>query len=176
LKEEVSKAKLAISSKLGEEVEHHGDKKTYDPNALCCLKIQNPVRNRLIWLITWNYFDRFIMLVILVNSILLGMRDYSDRIDPDFDMSYNETLDKIGIVLSIIFFIECVFKILALGFVLHSKSYLRDSWNRLDFFVVVVSIFDFTSANSGFLKILRMFRMLRPLRSINKLPELRKLI
>jgi hypothetical protein len=42
LKEEVSKAKLAISSKLGEEVEHHGDKKTYDPNALCCLKIQNP--------------------------------------------------------------------------------------------------------------------------------------
>jgi hypothetical protein len=116
------------------------------------------------------------MLVIVINSILLGMRDYKDRISPEFDTNYNDTLDKVGIVLSIIFFIECICKIIAMGFVVHSKSYLRDSWNRLDFFVVAVSVFDFTSANSGFLKILRMFRMLRPLRSINKLPELRKLI
>jgi hypothetical protein len=119
LKEEVNRAQEAIKSKIGVEVENHGVKKTYDPNALCCLKVIHPVRSRLIWLISWKHFDRFIMLVIVVNSILLGMRDYKDRIKPDFDTTYNDSLEQVGIVLSIIFFIECIAKIIALGFVVH---------------------------------------------------------
>jgi hypothetical protein len=118
------------------------------------------------------------MLCIVANSVVLGMKDYTFRIKEveDYDTAYNDKLDEVGLVLTIIFFAECVFKIIALGLVVHPKSYLRDSWNRLDFFVVCVSLLDFTSADSGFLKVLRMFRMLRPLRSINRLPELRKLI
>lgn len=36
-----------------------------------------------------------------------------------------------------IFMIEAAVKILALGFVCHTESYLRYGWNVMDFFVVV---------------------------------------
>lgn len=36
-----------------------------------------------------------------------------------------------------IFCVEASLKILALGFVLHRGSYLRNVWNIMDFFVVV---------------------------------------
>lgn len=65
-----------------------------------------------------------------------------------------------------------------MGFCMHKKSYLRDRWNWLDFFVVLVSLLDFVPALDQYssLKVLRTARILRPLRSINKLPELKKLI
>ena len=42
-----------------------------------------------------------------------------------------------------IFFFECVLKVIGMGFVFHKTSYLRDSWNKLDFLVVCASFFDF---------------------------------
>lgn len=36
-----------------------------------------------------------------------------------------------------IFCVEASLKIIALGFVLHKHSYLRNIWNIMDFFVVV---------------------------------------
>ncbi len=36
-----------------------------------------------------------------------------------------------------IFCIEALFKIVALGFVLHKGAYLRSMWNIMDFIVVV---------------------------------------
>jgi len=36
-----------------------------------------------------------------------------------------------------IFTVEAALKILALGFVLHRGSYLRNTWNIMDFIVVV---------------------------------------
>jgi len=36
-----------------------------------------------------------------------------------------------------IFCVEALFKIVALGFVLHKGSYLRNVWNMMDFVVVV---------------------------------------
>lgn len=36
-----------------------------------------------------------------------------------------------------IFCVEAMFKIVALGFVLHKGSYLRNVWNMMDFVVVV---------------------------------------
>ena len=65
-----------------------------------------------------------------------------------------------------------------MGFVVHKNSYLRDSWNRLDFFVVFVSILDFIPALEQYssLKVLRALRILRPLRSINKVKEMKAMI
>ena len=36
-----------------------------------------------------------------------------------------------------IFCVEALFKVVALGFVLHKGSYLRNVWNMMDFVVVV---------------------------------------
>jgi hypothetical protein len=72
---------------------------------------------------------------------------------------------------------ECAFKLVAMGFIKHRSSYLRDGWNWLDFFVVCVSIFDFfPNTKSNGLKVFRMFRILRPLRSINTMPRMKSLI
>ena len=79
---------------------------------------------------------------------------------------------------SAVFILECFIKIVAMGFVLHKKSYLFDAWNVLDFFIVCVSIVGFLPIEGGTdsLKALRTFRILRPLRSINKLPSMKSQI
>lgn len=47
-------------------------------------------------------------------------------------------------------------------------SYLRESWNQLDFFIVNSSIIDMSTENlqMPFIRIFRMLRVLRPLRFI----------
>ena len=65
-----------------------------------------------------------------------------------------------------------------MGFVWHKNSYLRDGWNKLDFFVVVISFMDFIPALEKYsaLKILRTLRILRPLRSVNKIKGMKIII
>jgi len=48
-------------------------------------------------------------------------------------------------------------------------SYLRESWNVLDGFIVFTSLIDmsFQDSDLGFVKILRLLRILRPLRFIS---------
>jgi hypothetical protein len=71
-----------------------------------------------------------------------------------------------------------VFKIIGFGFVMHRNAYLRDAWNWMDFFVVLISLLDFFPELSKYssLKILRTLRILRPLRSINKVERMKMLI
>ena len=72
------------------------------------------------------------------------------------------------------FTIEAVMKIIAMGFFLHEGSYLRNGWNVLDFFIVVIGIV--TLAFAGSIKVdvkaLRAFRVLRPLRLVSGVPSL----
>ena len=64
-----------------------------------------------------------------------------------------------------------------MGFIKHKNAYLRDSWNVLDFLIVLISIVNFLpSANSEALKSLRTARVLRPLRSIGTLKSMKMLI
>ena len=65
---------------------------------------------------------------------------------------------------------------MAMGFVLHENSYIRDYWNWIDFLVVVVGILEFTLKNAFKLRYLRALRVLRPLRSISLLPSMRRLM
>jgi len=60
-------------------------------------------------------------------------------------------------------------KSVALGLVLDKGSYLRESWNVLDFFIVCSSLVDLalTSIDLPVIKILRLLRTLRPLRFIS---------
>jgi|TARA_B110000285_G_C14952660_1_gene527590 hypothetical protein len=43
-------------------------------------------------------------------------------------------------IISGVFVLECVVKIIAMGF-LGEKGYIKDNWNRLDFFIVSFSFF-----------------------------------
>ena len=79
--------------------------------------------------------------------------------------------------ISITFIIEFLLKAIGLGFLLHKTSYLREGgWNILDFIVVLSSILDFTSLDSGLIRAFRSLRALRPLRSIGTIKSMKKII
>lgn len=50
--------------------------------------------------------------------------------------------EKTEVYFLAIFCVEASLKILALGFVMHKNSYLRNIWNIMDFFVVVTGLVD----------------------------------
>jgi hypothetical protein len=75
-----------------------------------------------------------------------------------------------------IFTLECILKIIFLGFVLNGKdSYLRNGWNVVDIIIVTFAILTlcFSGINLKFIKALRMLRVLRPLRMISRNPALK---
>ena len=112
------------------------------------------------------------ILSIAGNSILLAITDYQD----DENLSdWNQWLDKVDKGFTVIFVIEAILKILAFGFVFHRRSYLRDSWNVLDFVVVIIGLISLIPSVPN-LKSLRTLRVLRPLRSINAIPSMKRLV
>jgi voltage-dependent calcium channel L type alpha-1D len=75
------------------------------------------------------------------------------------------------IVTTFFFTIEVIVKVIAVGFVINGKtSYIRDTWNMLDFIIVIISIVSLfpIEAKISVFKIIRMARLLRPLRIISK--------
>jgi len=129
--------------------------------------------------VDWKYFENFITLVILANSVMLACTDYGDRLYGESYVSMrNLNMAVVDMSFSIIFLAECILKILSRGFCLHKNSYMRDMWSWLDFFVVIISVIDWLPGDysNPSLKSLRTFRILRPLRSINSMPQMKALI
>mmetsp|Transcript_34050 Transcript_34050/g.33235 ORF Transcript_34050/g.33235 Transcript_34050/m.33235 type:complete len:114 (-) Transcript_34050:1194-1535(-) len=70
-----------------------------------------------------------------------------------------------------IFVIEALLKIIAFGFLFNGKkSYLRNYWNILDFFVVTISLASYGLDKFGLriVKVFRILRVLKPLRVISR--------
>ena len=124
-----------------------------------------------------KWFDRFITLCIILNSILLASKEYKMNYNADYVSEWNQILDKIDVVFSVIFLIECIIKIMAMGFVTHKNAYIRDAWNIMDFLIVIISVVSFApGVDQSSLKALRTARILRPLRSLHQLKSMRSLI
>ena len=79
-------------------------------------------------------------------------------------------------IFTAIFSIEAAIKVMSQGFIVGSTAYLRDSWNGLDFFLLIASLLDIVLSLLlakdlkilSLFKVLRLVRALRPLRAINK--------
>lgn len=72
---------------------------------------------------------------------------------------------------------EMILKIVGLGFVIPKGSYLRDSWNILDFIIVISGYLPLVVSSGAMkLNVLRSFRVLRPLRTISGIEGLRILV
>ena len=69
-----------------------------------------------------------------------------------------------------------VLKILGLGLILNRGSYLRDTWNILDFTIVLSGYFALFTISSINFTSLRSFRVLRPLRTISNIEGLKLLV
>jgi voltage-dependent calcium channel L type alpha-1D len=56
----------------------------------------------------------------------MAFYDYADTHDKSLR---NKIIENSGYIFSIIFCIEAIIKVIAMGFVTHKNSYLRDGWN-----------------------------------------------
>lgn len=81
-------------------------------------------------IISTTAFDNISITVILLNSIVMMSEDPTDQ-DPPAIM---ETIDQIFLML---YSVEMIFKILGLGFIYGEGAYIKDSWNILDFVIVM---------------------------------------
>jgi len=112
-------------------------------------------------------FDNTIMFLIGVSSIKLAGDSYINKYDKDEPILIIS--GYLDIFLNVCFALEALVKIIALGFMMDNGSYLRESWNQLDLFIVITSLLDMLLANVNIpaIKILRLLRTLRPLRVIS---------
>jgi hypothetical protein len=84
-------------------------------------------------IISTNFFENFTIFVIIANSAVMVVDDPS-VVNPDFFFVV------INHVFNALYTIEMVLKIMGLGFILGENAYLRDSWNILDFVIVMSAI------------------------------------
>lgn len=144
------------------------NQKNYATVSLCCLSVTNPFRNKIIHLVAINpWFDKVILVVIVTNCIFLAMDN-----EIDFVTKFS---NKIDLIFLIIYTIEMLLKIIAMGFFMRAHSYLRDSWNVLDFLVVIFGWLSLILQASDISSI-RVIRILRPLRTINSIPGMSGLV
>eukprot|EP00960_Hanusia_phi_P034619 751196-Hanusia_phi.AAC.1 len=153
------------------------DPHKYNPRSLYMFTLDNKFRRLLIRGIEWKWWDRTVLFLIFLNTIQLALYEPFDNATLRPGFHKRDVLDICGKVFSVFFTLECIAKVMALGFIVGHHTYLSDGWNYLDFFIVIVGLLDFMPMNSaGNLSALRSLRVLRPLRAITKFPELKFLV
>jgi len=115
----------------------HGKVYKFCNLSLGFLDNKNKFRIFCTWVITSRWFENLIIFFILLNSVLLGIKDYKDF---DNETQINQYIEMSEPFFTYMFLMECLFKCIAMGFICDSRSYLSDSWNILDFSVVVASM------------------------------------
>ncbi|XP_019721229.1 voltage-dependent T-type calcium channel subunit alpha-1G isoform X4 [Hippocampus comes] len=114
------------------------------------------------------------MLVILLNCVTLGMFHPCEDIDCHSDRC--KILQDFDDFIFAFFAIEMVIKMVALG-IFGKKCYLGDTWNRLDFFIVIAGMLEYSlNLQNVSFSAVRTVRVLRPLRAINRVPSMRILV
>lgn len=132
------------------------------------------------YIINSPMFDNISVFVIVVNSVVMAMEDpYQEP---------SATLEIIDYIFTGLYTVEMILKIMGLGFIMNKGSYLRDSWNVLDFLIVITSYIPIfiklqgdveqvnsevgpqTDQGSSFdFSSLRTFRVMRPLKTISSI-------
>ncbi|CAF1044429.1 unnamed protein product [Brachionus calyciflorus] len=106
----------------------------YVPISLRYFSQQSIPRYWCLNMITSPWFERISMLVIIINCITLGM--YQPCNDNPCSSTRCIILSYLDHIIFIFFAVEMSIKILAMGF-WGKDTYMADSWNRLDFFIVI---------------------------------------
>ncbi|XP_044760613.1 voltage-dependent T-type calcium channel subunit alpha-1H isoform X2 [Coccinella septempunctata] len=135
---------------------------TTRPRSWCLALISNP------------WFERVSMMVILLNCITLGM--YQPCVDDKCKSNRCKILQVFDDFIFAFFSLEMTIKMIAMG-VYGRGSYLADSWNRLDLFIVLSGAIEYAlHVDNLNLSAVRTIRVLRPLRAINRIPSMRILV
>ena len=102
-----------------------------------------------VWFVTWPPFEWLIIITIMSNCVVMSMDSRIANNDKTILSLQLEELEPVFMVepdisngasqfcSQGIFTVEMCTKIVAMGFILHENSYLRNMWNIMDFVVVV---------------------------------------
>ena len=121
--------------------------------------------------------DNAILLLILMNCIFLALFDPTQP-----DSTRNQVSYWAEVFFTTAFTLEMTVRITAQGFFMPRIAYLRDSWNCLDFVIVVSGlaavITDIATASRGGTAVsaLRAFRLFKPLRAVTKVKEVQVIV
>uniref|UniRef100_A0A8C9VZE3 Calcium voltage-gated channel subunit alpha1 H n=1 Tax=Scleropages formosus TaxID=113540 RepID=A0A8C9VZE3_SCLFO len=140
-------------------------KQTTRPRSWCLRMVCNPypLQGR-----------RVSMLVILLNCVTLGL--FQPCEDIRCQSQWCAILQAFDDFIFAFFAVEMVIKMVALG-IFGPKCYLGDTWNRLDFFIVMAGMLEYSlDGHNTSLSAIRTVRVLRPLRAINRVPSMRILV
>lgn len=109
-------------------------------DSLWCFNKKNRLRKVCLFIVSSQYFKLLVYFLIIINSIKLGLDDKISTEIPLFSNTFDYFLGACLII-------EALLKIIAYGFVLDPHTYLRNYWNVLDFFVVIISVIDISLIN-----------------------------
>uniref|UniRef100_A0A8C9BNY1 Calcium voltage-gated channel subunit alpha1 H n=1 Tax=Phocoena sinus TaxID=42100 RepID=A0A8C9BNY1_PHOSS len=136
---------------------------TTRPRSWCLRLVCNPYPSR-----------HVSMLVIMLNCVTLGM--FRPCEDVECRSERCSILEAFDDFIFAFFAVEMVIKMIALG-LFGQKCYLGDTWNRLDFFIVMAGMMEYSlDGHNVSLSAIRTVRVLRPLRAINRVPSMRILV
>uniref|UniRef100_A0A8D3DI20 Voltage-dependent T-type calcium channel subunit alpha-1H n=1 Tax=Scophthalmus maximus TaxID=52904 RepID=A0A8D3DI20_SCOMX len=121
-------------------------------------------RDKLKRIVESKYFNRGIMIAILVNTLSMGI-EYHQQ--PE---ELTDVLEISNIVFTSMFVLEMGFMLLAFGLF----GYIRNPYNIFDSIIVIISVWEIIGQADGGLSVLRTFRLLRVLKLVRFLPALRR--
>lgn len=121
------------------------------------------IRGRLRQFLEGQFFQRFIMTVIIINGITLGLET-----SPTVLGWIGPALHAFDMVALTIYVIEIAAKLFAYGL----RGFVRNPWNIFDFVIVGVTLIP----NQQGLAVLRALRILRALRLISIVPSMRTVV
>ena len=167
----------------------HETKFRFSHRACFCMTTDFIPRNVIVWIVTSRLFGRLVLVLILLNTAIIGMTQY-DVVDEDLlpAIEGRSTIPPYGKVYSWrnamnlysenvftgIFTVEMLLKMIAMGVIVHKGAYLRDMWNWLDFIVVLSGLV--TAAGLPGVSAFRSFRVLRPLKTLTAIRKIRLIV
>ncbi|CAG5928817.1 unnamed protein product [Menidia menidia] len=130
----------------------------------CCEDFWYELRMKLWSIVESKYFNRGIMIAILINTISMGIEHHEQ---PE---ELTNVLEICNIVFTSMFSLEMILKLTAFG----SFNYLRNPYNVFDGVIVIISVCEIVGQSDGGLSVLRTFRLLRVLKLVRFMPALRR--
>ncbi|XP_062421881.1 sodium channel protein type 4 subunit alpha B isoform X2 [Pungitius pungitius] len=136
-------------------------------------KVWSNIRRTCFFIVEHNYFETFIIFMILLSSGALAFEDiYLEQ-----RRVIKTILEYADQVFTYVFVVEMILKWVAYGF----KTYFTNAWCWLDFLIVDVSLVSLTAnilgySELGAIKSLRTLRALRPLRALSRFEGMRVVV
>jgi len=132
----------------------------------------NKIRKFAVWLTESFLFEFITLLIIILNAVLLGLRDYRDE---DNIKRANEIYQYLDPIFILYYAAETILKIIARGLYSESNSYLRTGWNWIDLFVVISGILYFEES-LHYYSILRIGRVIQFLKSFKTFKSINDMV